>query len=161
MSLSSTIRREASMFLPSCSFIAFRVAMRGFSTFSPVSLPRQANRHTAMLGSADLAHPSSVTVSGDAFFRGQLPGGLAPPPTASEYCRPSAVRRDRPLPSAMRAVRQATVRAPSFHFVGMYQSAAPLIQQPRRHVGVIVGRVPGIVVNTGEFRVTNVRTKRS
>jgi hypothetical protein len=50
---------------------------------------------------------------------------------------------------------------PSFHFVGMHQSAAPLIQQPRRHAGVIVGRVPGIVVNTGEFRVTNVRTKRS
>jgi hypothetical protein len=53
-----------------------------------------------------------------------------------------------------------TVRAPSFQVVGTDQSAAPLIQQPRRHVGVIVGRVPGIVVNTREFRVTNLRTER-
>lgn len=44
--------------------------------------------------------------------------------------------------------------------VGTDQSATPLIQQPSRHVGVIVCRVPGIVVNTREFRVTNLRTKR-
>ena len=50
MSLSSTIRRESSIFLPSWCLIVFKVAKRGSSTFSPVCLSREVNRYTAILG---------------------------------------------------------------------------------------------------------------
>jgi hypothetical protein len=48
--------------------------MRELSTFPPVSLPRQANQSTAMLSSANIAHPSSKTVSRDALFLGAAAG---------------------------------------------------------------------------------------